>query len=71
MIEGVGERDVYDSDSKKPKWGKFQEAINKLNREAPKNVGYKVLFLARHGQGYHVRLQILEPITSSLNIIMS
>ncbi|RPB27838.1 phosphoglycerate mutase family protein [Terfezia boudieri ATCC MYA-4762] len=54
-IEGAGERDLYDSGSKKPKWIEFQEAINKLNTEAPGNVKYKVVFLARHGQGYHVQ----------------
>lgn len=62
---------VHDDGSKKPKWDKFQEAISKINSEAPKNVEYKVLYLARHGQGYHVRLQMPKPITSSLNIIMS
>jgi len=64
-IEDVEERDVDDSGLKKPKWGKFQAAVTKLNREAPKNLKYKVMYLARHGQGYHVRLQIPKPITSS------
>lgn len=37
-----------------PKWKEFREEISRLNKEAPDGTSYKVLFLARHGQGYHV-----------------
>ena len=36
-----------------PPWGEFKKEIAKLNQEAEKDVMYKVLFMARHGQGYH------------------
>ena len=36
------------------KWGRFREAIARLNDQAPRNTAYKVLYLARHGQGTHV-----------------
>ena len=36
------------------KWGKFRKAIGRLNDQAPRNTVYKVLYLARHGQGAHV-----------------
>jgi len=43
--EGEGERSR--------KWGKFRKAIGRLNSQAPGNTVYKVLYLARHGQGFH------------------
>jgi len=36
------------------KWGRFRKAISRLNDQAPRNTVYKVLYLARHGQGAHV-----------------
>lgn len=36
------------------KWGRFRKAIARLNDQAPENTFYKVLYLARHGQGTHV-----------------
>ncbi|KAJ9110182.1 hypothetical protein QFC20_003034 [Naganishia adeliensis] len=35
------------------RWTKFKAAVEKLQREAPDNVKYKVLFSGRHGQGWH------------------
>ncbi|GHJ85537.1 hypothetical protein NliqN6_1939 [Naganishia liquefaciens] len=35
------------------RWTKFKEAVAKLQKEAPQNVKYKVLFCGRHGQGWH------------------
>ncbi|KAF8468813.1 phosphoglycerate mutase family protein [Kalaharituber pfeilii] len=54
-LEGVliEERDVTTSTTKKPRWREFIQAIKKLNKMTPDNVQYKVLFLARHGQGFH------------------
>jgi len=34
-------------------WGKFRGAIDALNCDAPEGTNYRVLYLARHGQGYH------------------
>uniref|UniRef100_A0A060TD11 ARAD1B20372p n=1 Tax=Blastobotrys adeninivorans TaxID=409370 RepID=A0A060TD11_BLAAD len=37
----------------KDSWESFQEEFNKLVASEDENTRYKVLFLARHGQGYH------------------
>lgn len=34
-------------------WPRFAEHVRTLNREAPEGVVYKVLYLTRHGIGYH------------------
>lgn len=34
-------------------WIEFRDQIEALNEEAPNNVSYKVIFLARHSEGYH------------------
>lgn len=34
-------------------WPRFAEHVRTLNREAPEGVAYKVLYLTRHGVGYH------------------
>lgn len=34
-------------------WRRFATYVSTLNREAPENVTYKVLYLTRHGFGYH------------------
>ncbi|KAJ5794121.1 hypothetical protein N7457_000720 [Penicillium paradoxum] len=34
-------------------WERFYHQVTKLNEDAPKNVEYKVLFLGRHGEGWH------------------
>lgn len=34
-------------------WQRFAAHVGALNREAPDNVSYKVLYLTRHGYGYH------------------
>ncbi|KAM3510544.1 hypothetical protein MY11210_005797 [Beauveria gryllotalpidicola] len=47
---------AYPSDaanSDKPPWARFVEHVHALNREAPDNVSYKIMFLTRHGQGFH------------------
>ena len=33
-------------------WISFQARINELNKAAPANTSFKVLFLARHGEGF-------------------
>ncbi|KAJ5098854.1 hypothetical protein N7532_005855 [Penicillium argentinense] len=34
-------------------WERFYHQVQKLNEDSPKSVEYKVLFLGRHGEGYH------------------
>jgi hypothetical protein len=34
-------------------WENFTAYVTKLNNESPENITYKVLFLSRHGMGYH------------------
>jgi len=40
-------------DDKGKYWKKFQEDIKKLNKKAEKYTEYKVLYLGRHGEGWH------------------
>ncbi|XHF97315.1 hypothetical protein AWENTII_000910 [Aspergillus wentii] len=50
---------TYDTDkesrrySKLTQWERFYDQVVQLNRRSPENVEYKVLFLGRHGQGWH------------------
>ncbi|RMZ79439.1 hypothetical protein DV738_g3376, partial [Chaetothyriales sp. CBS 135597] len=34
-------------------WQKFNILVNSLNKQAPRGTEYKLLFLGRHGQGWH------------------
>ncbi|KAJ5664599.1 hypothetical protein N7462_011412 [Penicillium macrosclerotiorum] len=34
-------------------WERFYRQVQKLNNDSPKTVEYKVLFLGRHGEGWH------------------
>lgn len=34
-------------------WAEILDALEELNKTAPRNVAYKLIFCARHGQGYH------------------
>ncbi len=43
----------YDQSHKKTQWQRFAHQVFRLNRESGSNVQYKVLYLGRHGQGYH------------------
>jgi hypothetical protein len=38
-------------------WIRFASHVRALNRDAPANVSYKVLYLTRHGFGYHNQKQ--------------
>ncbi|KAM0185316.1 hypothetical protein ACHAPC_005176 [Botrytis cinerea] len=50
---------VYDTDAEfdperqKTQWERFENHVVKLNNQTPKNAQYKVLYLGRHGEGYH------------------
>ncbi|KAI0894661.1 phosphoglycerate mutase-like protein [Annulohypoxylon nitens] len=45
--------DEFDPANKKTQWERFAYYVNTLNRDCDKNTQYKVLFMARHGEGYH------------------
>lgn len=40
-------------DSDLTQWQKFARQVDVLNAEAKANVEYKMLFMGRHGDGYH------------------
>ncbi|CAG7923200.1 unnamed protein product [Penicillium olsonii] len=44
-----------DKHSKHPltQWERFYNQVSRLNEDSPKHVEYKVLFLGRHGEGWH------------------
>ncbi|KAI1192881.1 phosphoglycerate mutase-like protein [Nemania serpens] len=43
----------FDRHGKKTQWQRFEHYVNTLNVHADKDTQYKVLFMARHGEGYH------------------
>ncbi|KAI0969560.1 phosphoglycerate mutase-like protein [Xylaria arbuscula] len=43
----------FDRHGKKTQWQRFENYVKTLNQEANQNTQYKVLFLARHGEGLH------------------
>lgn len=45
--------DEGDRKRKKTQWERFAFYVNRLNRDAPRNVQYKVLIMGRHGEGFH------------------
>ncbi|KAL9099116.1 MAG: hypothetical protein Q9163_005342 [Psora crenata] len=44
---------AHRKDAQKTQWQRFAAHITQLQHQAPQNVRYKVLFLGRHGEGYH------------------
>ncbi|KAG8924297.1 hypothetical protein FRC00_005262 [Tulasnella sp. 408] len=40
-------------DNRRKYWATFREKIKRMNKKSDKNTAYKVLFLGRHGEGYH------------------
>ncbi|KAL9131841.1 MAG: hypothetical protein Q9217_000287 [Psora testacea] len=43
----------HKNDAKKTQWQRFAAQVSQLQHQASKNVQYKVLFMGRHGEGYH------------------
>ncbi|KAI1815948.1 phosphoglycerate mutase-like protein [Poronia punctata] len=43
----------FDPHRNKTQWQRFEHYVETLNAKAGKDTQYKVLFLARHGEGYH------------------
>ncbi|KAL1968181.1 hypothetical protein VTN77DRAFT_2016 [Rasamsonia byssochlamydoides] len=44
---------AFDPNGEKTQWERFEYKVRSLNREADERTQYKVLFMGRHGQGYH------------------
>ncbi|KAE8453011.1 hypothetical protein EG329_012198 [Mollisiaceae sp. DMI_Dod_QoI] len=43
----------YDPEGTKSQWQRFDYKVSQLNHESDANIEYKVLYMGRHGQGYH------------------
>ncbi|KAI9768801.1 MAG: hypothetical protein M1840_004615 [Geoglossum simile] len=43
----------YDPEHKRTQWQRFQHQVFVLNRKSGGDLKYKVLYLGRHGEGYH------------------
>ncbi|KAI1346964.1 histidine phosphatase superfamily [Xylaria sp. FL0043] len=43
----------FDRQGKKTQWQRFEHYVETLNRDSDEGTEYKVLFMARHGEGYH------------------
>ncbi|OJJ48743.1 hypothetical protein ASPZODRAFT_62658 [Penicilliopsis zonata CBS 506.65] len=43
----------FDPDGRQTQWQRFEQHIRQLNAESDATTSYRVLFLGRHGQGYH------------------
>ena len=50
----------YDTDTSLPdkgreytQWERFAHKLETMNKEAPSGSSYRLLYLGRHGQGYH------------------
>ncbi|KAI4254037.1 MAG: hypothetical protein LQ352_003342 [Teloschistes flavicans] len=44
---------TYDPAGTKTQWQRFANQVFRLNRDSGRNVQYKLLYLGRHGEGYH------------------
>ncbi|KAL8696486.1 MAG: hypothetical protein Q9224_002768 [Gallowayella concinna] len=44
---------TYDPNGKKTQWQRFENQVFRFNRGSGRNVQYKLLFMGRHGEGYH------------------
>ncbi|RJE18495.1 hypothetical protein PHISCL_09171 [Aspergillus sclerotialis] len=44
---------TFDPDNQKTQWERLGHKVETLNRESPPEVSYKLLYLGRHGEGYH------------------
>lgn len=45
--------DAYDPERKRTQWERFQHHVSQLKSQCEPGIQYKVLYLARHGQGHH------------------
>lgn len=44
---------TYDPQGKKTQWQRFANQVFRLNRASGRKVQYKLIFMGRHGEGYH------------------
>lgn len=44
---------TYGSQGKRTQWQRFANQVFRLNRDAPQGTQYKLLYMGRHGEGYH------------------
>lgn len=55
-VHGGGESEsewAGEQKGKETQWQRFAHEVRRLNRESGRGVQYKVLYLGRHGEGYH------------------
>lgn len=45
--------DSETDDDRLTQWQRFRREVSQLNRRAPRGVEYKLLYMGRHGNGYH------------------
>jgi len=45
-------------------WQQFEREILRLQQEAPRNVEYKLLWIARHGEGWHNGIVTFQKVSS-------
>ncbi|KAF4636322.1 hypothetical protein G7Y89_g1753 [Cudoniella acicularis] len=43
----------FDPERKKTQWQRFENKVERLNQESNSKTQYKVLYMGRHGEGYH------------------
>lgn len=43
----------YSTDHQKTQWERFDDEVRRLNKESSKDVQYRLLYLGRHGEGWH------------------
>ncbi len=54
LIDRAYETDeAFDPRQEKPGWERFAHHLNRLNEAGGGKTVYKLLFAARHGEGYH------------------
>ncbi|KAF3479995.1 phosphoglycerate mutase family protein [Arthroderma uncinatum] len=54
LIDQVYDTDkAFDPNREKPQWARFEHKVRSLNEQAASHTRFGVLFLGRHGQGFH------------------
>ncbi|MCJ1271941.1 hypothetical protein MMC22_011846 [Lobaria immixta] len=43
----------FDPQHEKTQWERFEHLVSRLNRDSGRTVQYKLLYMGRHGEGYH------------------
>ncbi|OJJ33802.1 hypothetical protein ASPWEDRAFT_173235 [Aspergillus wentii DTO 134E9] len=53
ISRSYGSDSESDPTGQKTQWERFADQINALNRDSPPGTSYRVLYLGRHGEGFH------------------